>query len=122
MATKIYTTICTFVVYLFLSTGCSSQQDGITGSWVQPIPGQEGKCQGINLEQGGKASSINMSTLLMESWKVTDNNLIISGKSIGNGQTICFTDTLVVKHVSKDTLVLKKGNMDMIYTRGYDNK
>lgn len=39
-------------------TACDG--NGIEGKWVEPVPGMEGQTQGIYLEEGGKASSINM--------------------------------------------------------------
>ena len=42
----------------------------IEGSWVEPVPGMEHMLQGIKIESGGKASSINMATLQYETWEV----------------------------------------------------
>ena len=51
-------------------------------------------------------------TLKYERWKLTDGaRLILEGKSIGNGQTIDFADTLDVVSLSGDTLTLGKGEM-----------
>ena len=84
---------------------------GIEGSWVEPIPGMPGQEQGFTLEAGGKASSINMATLQYESWKQEGDLLILSGKSLGNGQTISFADTLEVKKLDADSLILQQGQM-----------
>lgn len=64
------------------------------GSWVQPIPVIGGE-QGFTLNADGTAASINMATLLYKSWKYENGNLLLSGESIGNGQTINFVDTVV---------------------------
>ncbi|MCX4368310.1 MAG: lipocalin family protein, partial [Duncaniella sp.] len=69
------------------------------------------------LEPDGKASSINMATLAYDTWTIEGNRLILGGKSIGNGQTIDFSDTLVVVRLSADTMVLRMGAMDLEYTR-----
>ena len=69
----------------------------IEGAWVEPVPGMENMQQGFVLEPDGTASSINMATLQYESWKKEGDVLILAGKSIGNHQTIAFSDTLVIK-------------------------
>lgn len=87
----------------------------IEGSWVEPVPGMESMSQGIKIEAGGKASSINMATLQYETWKSEGNRLILTGKSIGNRQTLSFSDTLVVEKLTQDSLVLRKGNYVLRY-------
>ena len=86
-----------------LFTACSSNTD-IVGTWTQPIPGMEGSEQGFVLENEGKASSVNMATLQYETWDKIGNVIFLKGKSLGNGQTIEFTDTLVVASLTADTL------------------
>lgn len=89
----------------------------VEGSWIQPIPGQDG-VQGFELVAGGKASSINMNTLTYKSWTLNDadSTLSLVAESAGNGQT--FTDTMTYKIVKlkNDTLVLSKGGVEDIYT------
>lgn len=75
----------------------------IEGAWVEPVPGMENMQQGFVLEPDGTASSINMATLQYESWKKEGDVLILAGKSIGNHQTIAFSDTLVIKDLSDKT-------------------
>ena len=58
-----------------------------------------------------------MATLAYDTWTIEGNCLILGGKSIGNGQTIDFSDTLVVVRLSADTMVLRMGAMDFEYTR-----
>lgn len=96
-------------------TACDG--NGIEGKWVEPVPGMENQMQGINLEKGGKASSINMATLQYESWEMKDNRLILSGKSIGNHETDTFSDTLAIEKLTKDELVLKKGSLTISYQK-----
>jgi hypothetical protein len=110
-----------FLYILFLAItfliSCSQKENVIVGSWVQPIPGQSGQVQGIRLETEGKASSINMQTLLYETWEQQGMNLILTGKSIGNRQTISFSDTLDIGILGSDILVLKRGDLELRYTR-----
>lgn len=89
----------------------------VVGEWIQPVPGMESMTQGIKLEDGGKASSINMATLQYETWAQDGNKLILSGKSIGNGQTISFSDTLEISKLTETDLVLKADAAEIAYTR-----
>lgn len=98
-------------------TACNRDGNSLEGKWVEPVPGMENQMQGINLEKGGKASSINMATLQYESWEKKDNMLILSGKSIGNHETSSFSDTLTIEKHTKDELVLKKGNLTINYQK-----
>lgn len=103
---------------------CPACSDGniIEGAWVEPVPGMKGMQQGFVLEPDGKASSINMATLQYESWKKENGMLILSGKSIGNGQTIAFDDTLLIKDLSEQTLLLEKNGVAYAYTRVTEGK
>lgn len=81
------------------------------------VPGMETQMQGVNLEKGGKASSINMATLQYEKWEKKGNMLILSGKSIGNHETISFTDTLTIEELTENKLTLKKGSLTINYQK-----
>ena len=101
---------------LFFILGCSEKPE-ILGDWVQPIPGQKDRVQGIRFENGGKLSSINMSTLAYETWERNGNKLVLSGKSIGNGVTSPFSDTYYIEKLDEQTLVLKDGDFTLTYFR-----
>ena len=84
----------------------------LLGNWTEILPPSSNFVQGMTLAKEGKASSIGMATLQYESWQLlSDEQLVLSGKSIGNGQTIDFADTLDVVSLSGDTLTLGKGEM-----------
>ena len=51
----------------------------IEGEWVEPVPGMEGQVQGVKLEPGGRASSVDMATLQYEAWERQGDRLILSG-------------------------------------------
>ncbi|HJD19635.1 MAG TPA: lipocalin family protein [Candidatus Avelusimicrobium excrementipullorum] len=82
----------------------------LEGNWVQPVPGLEGQTQGMSLQTGGAASSLNMATLLYESWSVSGNTLTLTGTSVGNGQTIEFTQTYTFSMPDENTLILTGEN------------
>ena len=104
-------------VGLFLLFGCE-KADVLAGSWVQPIPGMEEQIQGVSLVKGGKAESINMATLVYERWEHKGNQLILHGKSIGNGQTIVFDEIYVIKKLTREELVLQaEGREEQVFVR-----
>ena len=113
MAAKaIFKSVCGLTIAIAFAA-CGGK--GIEGEWVEPIPGMETQMQGVNLEKGGKASSINMATLQYEKWEKKGNMLILSGKSIGNHETISFTDTLTIEELTENKLTLKKGSLTINY-------
>lgn len=105
------------VVLLGVASLSSCANNNIEGAWVEPVPGMPDMQQGFVLETGGKASSINMATLQYETWKQQDNQLILSGKSIGNHQTFSFADTLVIEKITSDSLILKQGEQTLKYSK-----
>ena len=105
------------VMLLGILTACGGNSMSVVGAWVEPVPGMEGKVQGVKIEEGGNASSINMATLVYESWKQKGDQLILTGKSIGNGQTIEFTDTLEIIMLSADSLILVNGEIEFHYAK-----
>lgn len=93
------------------------ESGSLAGKWVQPVPGMPQMEQGFVLEEGGKASSVNMATLAYEKWEKQGDRLILSGKSIGNHQTIVFSDTFDIEKLTPDRLVLQKGLLKLEYAR-----
>lgn len=89
----------------------------ITGNWVEPVPGMPEQFQGMSLMEDGTAQSINMATLQYETWDKIGNVIFLKGKSLGNGQTIEFTDTLVVASLTADTLKVTRNGQVSAYAR-----
>lgn len=58
-----------------------------------------------------------MATLQHEAWKVEGDTLFMTGKSIGNGQMLTFTDTLMITHLTSDTLILQKKQLSRTFTK-----
>lgn len=97
--------------------------DKLIGKWVAPIEGMPDNVEGMDLKENGIASSINMATLVYEKWETipiagNQDGLILSGKSIGNGQTIEFSDTLKIDKLTDNTLTVTNGK----YTRTYQQE
>lgn len=71
----------------------------VLGAWLMPDPIEPDKVMGFNLMIWGKAESIRMASLPFESWEMVpgeENKILLHGKSIGNGQTIDFTQAAVI--------------------------
>lgn len=101
-------------IFLILMIGfvfaCHSNkpENKFVGDWIEIMPVNKDIVQGMSLKEDGTASSIGMATLLYEAWRVEDNQLILQGKSIGNGQTIEFTDILDILDITPDSMALGK--------------
>lgn len=88
----------------------SYNESQLVGQWQEIMPVNKSIVQGIDLKEGGIASSIGMATLKYNNWRLLDGKgIILSGESIGNGQTISFSDTLDICSLKDDTLTLGKG-------------
>lgn len=91
----------------------SITREKLVGKWIEIMPVNKHIRQGIILNEDGTAASIGMATLQYETWDFlsSENQVVFSGKSIGNGQTIAFSDTLSFCTLVSDTLTLGKGDM-----------
>ncbi len=104
---------------------CSVQKDPVSespegslvGRWTEPVPGMPDMRQGFELADDGTATAIGTATLQYEQWSANDDSLFLTGKSIGNGQTISFTDTLIINSFQFDSLVVQRGQLVQTYTR-----
>lgn len=105
---------------LLIAAACGqspkTEKESLTGSWIEVMPSNPQIIQGVTLNTDGTASSIGMATLLYESWEKNDDCIILNGKSVGNGQTITFSDTLEIISLTADSLTLGKDGM---YKRTY---
>ena len=87
------------------------------GTWVENVPNMPNLKQGFVLEEDGTAGSVNMATLQYNSWQQNGNELILSGKSIGNHQTIDFTNRYKIQKLTEDTLVLQSDSRTYTYKK-----
>lgn len=112
-----------FLAAAFAFVSCHTNvkytEQELVGLWVEPIPGMS-NVQGVALKEGGKAHSINMATLLYEHWECNGSELLLTGKSVSNHQTIAFTDTLKIEKVSADSLILMRGKTRIAYRKSIE--
>ncbi|HIW65268.1 MAG TPA: lipocalin family protein [Candidatus Alistipes intestinipullorum] len=105
---------------LLLLASCAGPvtYESLPGYWLESMPANPQIIQGVRLDADGSAASIGMHTLRYEQWERLDDRLILRGRSIGNGQTLTFADTLAIVRLDDDTLALEKAGMYRIdYTR-----
>lgn len=91
----------------------------IQGTWVEPIPGAVEGHQGIQLNEDGTAGSVGMATLVFQTWSMPrTNTVVLGGESLGNGQTIAFSDTLTLTKLTADSLVLSRADGAVVWRLG----
>lgn len=107
------------LAFVSCHTNTRYTEQELVGLWVEPIPGMD-KVQGVALKEGGEAHSVNMATLLYERWECNGNELFLTGKSVGNHQTVAFADTLKIEKVSADSLILMRGKTRIAYRKSIE--
>ncbi|MGL5981477.1 MAG: lipocalin family protein [Phocaeicola sp.] len=103
---KIY--LIAIATILFASCSNTTTRGNLVGNWIEVMPMSLDVVEGMTLSKNGVASSIGMETLKYESWSENGEELILCGKSIGNGVTSEFCDTLTICSITADSLVLEK--------------
>lgn len=103
------------LLLLFLAVSCKNSS--MVGVWIEKLPEGTPYIQGIHLKENGEAEALGTKTLLYHRWKVTDKQLILSGESVGNGQTIQLSDTMDVLKLKNDTLVVRRKGNEVVYLR-----
>lgn len=84
---------------------------------MEILPAGTPYTQGMNLKADGTAESVGTATLKYSRWKTDGKTLIVHGESIGNGQTIAFTDTLKVLSLRNDTLTVERHGARISFAR-----
>ena len=103
------------VLFALFLIACTNPD--ISGTWTQPVPNMPTMTQGFVLNTDGSAQSVNMATLQYDTWSRSGDTLTMTGQSIGNGQTIEFTQEYTIESLDNDTLVLRDGDITYTYTR-----
>ena len=99
------------------TTDHENASQSIVGAWVESNPINELEEQGFELKVDGSAASINMATLLYQSWSSAGDSLMLVVKSIGN--RTASTDTVVYRIVrcDQDSLLLENGAQSLRMAR-----
>ena len=89
------------------------------GKWTMPDPINPEGVMGIEIMVEGEAQSINMATLVYSSWELQGeaDKILLKGQSIGNGQTIDFTETGVIAKNAEGNYTLAIEGTEVVYTK-----
>lgn len=89
------------------------------GRWTMTDPVDPDAVMGVEIEVEGQAQSINMATLLYTSWKLTGEpgKIELKGQSLGNGQTLDFTQTGVISKSADGGYTLTIEGTETVYTK-----
>lgn len=89
------------------------------GKWTMPDPIDPAAVMGIEIMVEGEAQSINMATLVYKSWELQGEagKLLLKGQSIGNGQTIDFTQAAAIAREADGTYTLTVEGSAAVYTK-----
>ena len=89
------------------------------GNWTMPDPIDPDGVMGIRIMVEGEAQSINMATLRYASWELQGEagKILLKGQSIGNGQTIDFTETATIAKDADGIYTLTIESNGAVYTK-----
>ena len=95
----------------------STQEAALVGSWVEPNPINSSEVQGMELQTGGTAQSINMATLLYKNWWLTDQKLVLVAESVGNRTSSVDTTVYEILKITNDSLILQQQDLILRYSK-----
>lgn len=89
------------------------------GTWTMPDPINPEAVMGIEVMVEGEAKSVNMATLVYASWELQGEagKILLKGQSLGNGQTIDFTETGVIARNAEGDYTLTIEGTETVYTK-----
>ena len=89
------------------------------GKWTMPDPIASEGVMGVEIMVEGAARSINMATLVYTSWELQGeaDKILLKGQSLGNGQTIDFTQTGVIAKTADGNYTLTIEGTGTVYTK-----
>lgn len=92
------------------------------GRWTMPDPIDSEGVMGIEIEIEGAARSINMATLVYTAWELQGEagKILLKGRSIGNKQTIDFTQTGTIAKDADGKYTLSIEGTDTVYTKSQE--
>ena len=89
------------------------------GRWTVPDPIAPDSVMGIELQCGGEARSLRMATLSYRGWTLTGERgrILLLGESIGNGQTIPFSEKGLIARSADGRLTLVVDGSNLRYVK-----
>ena len=80
------------------------------GEWIEVQPTHGSEIRGVRLLKGGRAESIGIHTLTLESWSVSSDRLILNGRYPEDGRSTRFSDTLDILLLTPERMILNNRN------------
>lgn len=90
----------------------NSNQRNILGCWTVEQSGTE---SGFQCGKEGLAASINNPTKQYNKWKISKGMLILEGKLFDDYRIIQFSDSLHIKHLNKEILLVEQNGTTTKY-------
>ncbi len=108
---NIFVSVLRYIPILLIlgGTSCSNFNPNtklLKGSWVKPIADDSKYQWGFTLEDNGAALTINSKRTRYDTWAVDHEQLILNGRTIKDGKSNHFTDTLQIIELNDQSLVL----------------
>ncbi|MBQ8307562.1 MAG: hypothetical protein IJX56_02015 [Alistipes sp.] len=89
----------------------------LLGRWIEVGP-DAAYGMGIELAPKGNAYSIGMQTLIFRAWQLTpQGEILLSGHSLGNGQSLSFSEEWRIQHLSSESLILAQEDLTLRFRR-----
>lgn len=88
-------------------------KDFLIGSWKDTSK----SALHFTLLDNGTARSDNMKTLHYKNWKLNGNQITLTIESIGNDTLSMDTETYIIEKLTRERLILRKGNTLSEYTK-----
>lgn len=101
---------------LFAVCGCSDGNDVYLGTWRR-IPEGDSLYRGFTLGTNGIAASMNETTTQYNGWHHKGDRLLLSGQRFTDTTVVPFTDTLIVKKITADSLVVSSKGEILHFSR-----
>ena len=94
-------------------------EDGAAATKIATDPTYPEGVMGIDILIEGQAQSINMATLRYTSWELQGEagKILLKGQSVGNGQTIDFTETGIIAKDADGVYTLTIEGNKTVYTK-----
>lgn len=89
----------------------------LMGEWVEPNAMTEGSFCGMELSDGGVASSINSQTTEYEGWRLLNGKLLLVSSPLGLGLEEQMVDTFTITMLTRDSLRLENTASKFFYCR-----
>ena len=104
---KYITTILGLVILTFTLACKTNGNNFLYGSWILGNRGTTSEeITGFTISENGLVSTINIRSKHYETWLLDDDALILEGTFIGDSSFALLSDTLYIKSLTKDHLIV----------------